>query len=61
MEFQDNHKLTTDGVVGEKTSEALKRKPTAGKPKGRVILVDLVHKELFAYEDGAKKMHIKRL
>jgi lipoprotein-anchoring transpeptidase ErfK/SrfK len=61
MEFQHQHKLTADGLVGEKTWEALNHKPTTGKAKGRAILVDLVHKELFAYEDGAEEMHVKAI
>jgi hypothetical protein len=59
MEFQHQHGLSADGVVGAKTAALLKRQAKPGAPRGRCILVDLVSKELFAFQDGVDQLHVK--
>lgn len=63
MEFQFNQKLSVDGIAGDK--ETLPRIASASAaarsnatPKGRSIIIDLVHNKLTAFENGTVKMRI---
>jgi peptidoglycan hydrolase-like protein with peptidoglycan-binding domain len=63
MEFQFNEGLSVDGVAG--TTQTLPRlaavaakSGTTVTPRGRSILVNLVHNKLTAFENGGVKMAI---
>jgi hypothetical protein len=64
MEFQFNQKLSVDGIAG--TTQTLPRLAkvaaavrTAVQPRGRSILINLVHNKLVAFEDGTVVMTIQ--
>jgi hypothetical protein len=58
MEFQFQHRLGTDGIVGKTTAAHLSKAPStypiATHPSGRCIVVDLVRYVLHAYRDGVE-------
>ncbi len=58
MEFQWQHKLKADGVVGKISGGQLSKTkstyPTPAHPSGRCIVVDLVNRVLHAYRDGVE-------
>lgn len=59
MEFQWQHRLKADGVVGKMTAGHLSKTPSTDPipthPSGRCIVVDLVNRVLRAYRDGVEK------
>jgi hypothetical protein len=58
MEFQWQHRLKADGIVGKITGGRLSKTassyPTPAHPSGRCIVVDLVNRVLHAYRDGVE-------
>jgi hypothetical protein len=58
MEFQWQHKLKADGIVGKKTLGRLGTPTcaTTSAPAGRSIVVDLVNYALHAYRDGVEEV-----
>jgi hypothetical protein len=60
MEFQWQHRLKADGIVGKTTARHLSKTPSTypipTSPSGRCIVADLVHGVLHAYRDGVENV-----
>jgi hypothetical protein len=58
MEFQNEHGLEADGVAGPNTLHALSGASGSSSPRGRCIVVDLIHLKLTAFDNGVAELRI---